>query len=116
VVDVGLEDKIHGQKIMAMGLIDGDMKVDLVTTNYRSDSFQVHYFKNNEGVENRFLRSSWVKVDPEMEFPKIEGVLVANDNQNLKSLLITYRKHDSDPNSFLKVFSQTEVGVFEENT
>ena len=66
----------EGLNMMAMGDLDNDKHVDLVTTNDDQNSFTAHYY-NAETFS--YTPSAPVKVDPANPGAKIASIVISKD-------------------------------------
>ena len=107
---------MEGLKIMAIGDMNNDRNNDIVSVNGDQDSFIVHFYNPET---KSYERTEPVLVDQtNANVNKIASIVISRDMSALQSLIVIYYKRESGkPNkTYMKVFKQTVLGRFTQNS
>jgi hypothetical protein len=91
-IEVGLKnDKdLTGKRIAALGDLNDDKWIDLVTISQTGDSISVHFYQPDKGTYNSDF-SSFKLQSPSTSFLTAENVVVSKEKAKYQGLMVTVR-------------------------
>ena len=100
--DIGMTDPdMAGQKIMAIGDVNSDGYMDLITMNDQEDSFVVHYYNSSS---KEYISGQTTAVDTTTPNAKISNIVVSRNMQVLQQLYIIYYPDKDLTDTQIKAF------------
>ena len=100
---------------MALGDMNNDKLIDLVTLNADRDHFTVHY---QQADTKTYTAANPVQVFMGSSDAQVASIVISKNMLDLQGLYVVYWKHNPslDPTTYIKVFKQVREGRFIEDT